>query len=334
MVLFVFLFSLVHCAFSWTRDRFLDGYEETTIVMPDDYSGKVVCTLVRKTAKCESDFGVLYVHGYNDYFFNAEMGEIFADSCYNFYAVDLRKYGRSLTAGQEPYQCRKVSEYFPDIDSAVVRMAAEGIDKIILMGHSTGGLIVASYMNDRPESEINAVILNSPFLDWNMSGFVRKIGIPVVTWIGGWWPGLKISQGKSTAYAESLLKDYHGEWQYDTNLKTIYPRKVSAGWVRAITKAQEALRKQSDIKCPVLLMRSDKSVYGDSWNEDFQHGDGVLNVEHISEYGLKLGPDVTEDVVAGGLHDLALSEHSIRAKFYADIFRWLDSLHLRPECTK
>ena len=32
--------------------------------------------------------------GFNDYFFQAEMGRQFADSGYNFYAVDLRRYGR------------------------------------------------------------------------------------------------------------------------------------------------------------------------------------------------------------------------------------------------
>lgn len=315
---------------NWAPDRYLQGYEETTIKQPDDYSGKVVCTVVRRMSPCCSHVGILYVHGYNDYFFQKEEGDTFVDSCYNFYAVDLRKYGRSLQQGQTPYECRKISEYFPDIDSALNIMHNDGITRVILMGHSTGGLVVASYMNDKPSPLIKAVILNSPFLEWNMGGFTRKVGVPFMTWLGSWWPKLSISQGKSTAYAESLLKQYHGEWEYDTNLKTVEPRKVSAGWIRAITNAQKALKKHSDIKVPVLLMHSDKTVNAYKWSVDMERGDLVLNVEHISELGKKLGPDVTEDTIKDGLHDLALSAPEVRAKFYSDIFNWLDSIGLKP----
>lgn len=315
----------------WEADRYLDGYQETVINQSDDYSGKVVCTVVRKMSERPTNTGVLYVHGYNDYFFQAEEGDRFVDSCYNFYAVDLRKYGRSLSDGMRPYECRKISEYYPDIDSALTVMHADGVDRVALMGHSTGGLVVASYMNSRPDSMVRAVILNSPFLDWNMKGFLRNVGIPVITWVGSWWPRLAISQGDGTAYAESLLRQYHGEWEYDTNLKTVHPRKVTAGWIRAITKAQEALRKHSDIHVPVLLMHSDKSVYGDKWTEEHQHGDAVLDVGHIALYGRLLGPDVTEVTVDGGLHDLALSLPAARERFYADIFAWLRKIGLVPE---
>lgn len=318
------------CGTTWISDRFLPGYEETVIYQPDDYSGKVVSTVVRHKTSAESSLGVLYVHGYNDYFFQQQEGDTFVDSGYNFYAVDLRKYGRSLLKDQTPYEVRNISEYYPDIDSAIHIMRGNGIDKVILMGHSTGGLVVASYMNRRPDSSVKAVILNSPFLEWNFSGFMRKIVIPVVSWIGGWWPRLAISQGDGTAYAESLLKQFHGEWQYDTSLKTIHPRKVTAGWIRAITRAQKALKEHSDIKVPVLLLHSDKTISGDEWTPAHQTGDAVLNVNDISELGRKLGPHVTEDVVAGGLHDLALSAPAVRKVFYRDIFEWLDSIGLQP----
>lgn len=313
---------------AWEADRFLPGYEETTVVQPDDYSGHVVCTVVRKTTSCSSKKGILYVHGYNDYFFQAEEGDRFVDSCFNFYAVDLRKYGRSLMSGQTPYECRNINEYYADFDSALMIMHRNGIDDVVLMGHSTGGLVVASYMNHHPSPFVKAVILNSPFLEWNMSGFMRKIAIPIVSWIGSWWPRLAISQGDGTAYAESLLKQYHGEWQYDTALKCVHPRKVTAGWIRAITKAQQSLRKDSDIRVPVLLLHSDKSVYGDKWDENHQSGDAVLNVQHISEYGRNLGRMVTEDTVPDGLHDLALSSKKAREVFYNDIFKWLETISL------
>lgn len=45
-----------------------DGYLRRTIQMPDDYEGKVVCTLVKKPQLPETKQAILYIHGYNDYF--------------------------------------------------------------------------------------------------------------------------------------------------------------------------------------------------------------------------------------------------------------------------
>ena len=83
----------------WSQDV-LDGYEYRHVEQPDDYSGHVKSTIVRRLSPCGGDRGVLYVHGFNDYFFQKEMGDRMVDSCLNFYAVDLRKYGRSLMDGQ------------------------------------------------------------------------------------------------------------------------------------------------------------------------------------------------------------------------------------------
>lgn len=46
-----------------------DNYLRRTIQMPDDYEGKVVCTLVKKPQLPETKQAILYIHGYNDYFF-------------------------------------------------------------------------------------------------------------------------------------------------------------------------------------------------------------------------------------------------------------------------
>ncbi len=308
----------------WTSDRYLQGYQETSVRMSPDYSGDVVSTVIRRRSECGGDRGILYVHGYNDYFFQEEMGNRFVDSCWNFYAVDLRKYGRSLLSDQTPYEMRKISEYYADIDSTINIMSHNGIKEIVLMGHSTGGLVVASYMNNKPSSLIKAVILNSPFLDWNMSPFVEKFAIPMVSCLGKHFPNIKISQGDASPYGESLLKSLHGEWEFDTNLKTIKPRKVSAGWIRGISMAQAALRDHSFIPVPILLMHSDKSIFGDKWTPEHQTGDAVLDIKDISRIGRMLGPSVTEISVNGGLHDLILSDEKIRNEVYNDIFKWLD----------
>lgn len=71
----------------WQPDHLGDGFEMTYIYCPDDCSGKIRSTVIRKLASGDSDKAILYVHGFSDYFLQKEMGEMFADNGYNFYAV-------------------------------------------------------------------------------------------------------------------------------------------------------------------------------------------------------------------------------------------------------
>lgn len=310
-------------AAQWMPDTLGGGYEMRYVDQGTDYSGPVRCSVVRLVSPCAHGRGVLYVHGYNDYFFQAQMGQTFVDSCYSFYAVDLRKYGRSILPGQHKFEVRNLNEYFADIDSALQIMGQDGIDEVVMMGHSTGGLVTALYMSEQRNPMVKALILNSPFLEWNLGKTKRDFLIPIVGAVSRIFPKIKISNGHSTAYGESLLRDHHGEWEYNTDWKTFYPQKVTSAWLRAIDSGHSRLRKGRPITVPILLMRSDNSVFSDTWDETHQHGDGVLNVDDILKYGLQLGPDVTEAVIPGGLHDLSLSATPARALFYADIFNWL-----------
>lgn len=313
---------------SWKNDPLLgsDGYEVETVVHPDDYSGRVVSTVIRRLPEGKMPSkAVLYIHGYNDYFFQAEMGREFNNSGYGFYAVDLRKYGRSLLPEQRRYEARDMSEYFADIDSAVTRMRRDGVTDIVLMGHSTGGLISSLYMEHRPAQEIKAMILNSPFLDWNFIGFMRNVAIPMAASVGKWLPDIEMSQGDDTTYGESLLKSKHGEWEYDTTLKLLEPAPITLGWVHAIDAGHKRLMKNGRvIDVPIYLMRSRRSVSPKGWSMEANSGDAVLNVDSISSRGRRLGSHVTEAIVESGLHDLLLSRQSVRRAVYNAMFRWLN----------
>ncbi len=323
------LMSLAISGFAQWRDDVLgDGYVCRTITMPDDYSGKVVTTVVNKQANPKSDVAVLYVHGYNDYFFQKELGDSVVAHGYAFYAVDLRKYGRSYLEGQHRFEVKNMKEYFADIDSTLAIIKSEGYGNVVLIGHSTGGLTTSYYMtvhnSDRPQ--VKALVLNSPFLDMNLSKFQEKILVPFVSILP--FKKMKINQGNSRAYAESLLKKYHGEWDYNTDWKLEISPAVTVGWLSAIHRAHRFLHRKADVRVPVLLMHSDKSVYGSEWTPEHNAGDGVLDVSDISKYGKRLGEEVTEVVVTDGLHDLILSRPDVRQDVYKTIFAWLSQLNL------
>lgn len=312
-------------AADWLPDVLGDNYEMRYVDQGTDYSGPVRSTIVRRKSDCPTPRrGILYVHGFNDYFFQDEMASWFADSCYAFYAVDLRKYGRSITNGQTKFEVRDLHEYFADIDSAVAQMKADGISDIVLMGHSTGGLTTSLYMSESPDPAISGLILNSPFLDWNQSKTQEKLLIPAVDLFAGLMPRKTIAQGGGDGYARSLLKEYGGEWTYNTDWKMPHSPDVQLSWLKAVDEGHAEIQRNPRVRVPVLLMHSDKSL-GHAEGAEYDNSDAVLDVADISRYGRRLGGMVTEVEVKGGLHDLMLSRRSVREAVYDAIFRWLDN---------
>lgn len=101
--------------------------------------------------------------------------------------------------GQKKFEARDIKEYFADIDTALAIMRADGVKDVNLMRHSTGGLVTSYYMTEKPDTIVKALILNSPFLDWNMNGFMRKVAVPAVGAIGKLAPKMSISNGRSIA---------------------------------------------------------------------------------------------------------------------------------------
>ena len=73
-----------------------------------------------RAAEHDHDAAVLHVHGFADYFFQTEYAEWWLERGYDFYALDLRKYGRSLRPHQTP-------NYVTDLQR-VLRRDRPGVD--------------------------------------------------------------------------------------------------------------------------------------------------------------------------------------------------------------
>ena len=305
LLIFVNGFLLFPAANAQYRpDTLGNGYFSRTIEQPDDYEGKVVCTLIKKEKLAGSNKAVLYVHGYNDYFFQTQLGDSLNTWGYNFYAVDLRKYGRSLLPNQDMFFCKDISEYFADIDTCLSIIKAEGNNDVYLMGHSTGGLTLSAYLNSGSLncSGIKGLILNSPFLDWNLGFVLEKLAVPIISFIGGCYPNFVVMKYDHPTYAYTLLKAFKGEWTYNTDWKKPEGHPKKAGWIRAIEQAQNKLMEHSDIQCPVLILSSDKSTMATKeWQEIY-----------------------TYHAIAKGVHDLILSRKESRQETYRTIHSWLE----------
>ncbi|GAA4375621.1 alpha/beta hydrolase [Hymenobacter koreensis] len=301
-------------------------FEQCNITQPDDYEGGVRCTIVRRRhPQAAISRAVLYLHGFTDYFFQRELAEQWLQHGYHFYALDLRKYGRSLLPHQRPNNVRDLREYFPDLDAALDVLQAEGCKTVVLNAHSTGGLIGALYAHTGARrTALAALVLNSPFFEMNQPWLLRRVGIPLVARVGAVLPNLPLPANLPRSYGQSLHNSQRGEWDYHLPWKPLEVFPVNAGWLRAIRAGHRQLAAGLRIAQPVLVLHSARTVRRyHPFSDEYFEADGVLNVKHIQQLAPRLGPHVTLCAIEGGMHDLVLSRPAVRAEVYRQLFAWL-----------
>lgn len=305
------------------------GYEQLTLNFPDDYEGKVTATLVRKKAAQATKKAVLYIHGFIDYFFQTEMAEQFNAHGYDFYALDLRKYGRSHLPHQKYYYVLNLSEYDAEITEALNIIGNEGHDHVVLSGHSTGGLTTTLYVAHHPDHPlIKALWCNSPFYNFNMTAWKEKFALPRLSALGGHFPNLRFPSELNKWYVTSLHKSLKGEWDFSLEWKKPSYPKVYLSFVHAIYEAQKEIHSGTQISVPTLVMHSHQTKNPRKFNQDAQTSDVILSVKGIEKYAKKLQGDVTIMTIKNGLHDLVLSAPPVRAEVYTKLFTWLQQKSL------
>lgn len=312
----------------WLPDVLGDGFEARALHLAPDDEGDVVATLVRYAPPTEEPVRpsrvVLYLHGWSDYFFNAELARFWHARGVAFYALDLRKYGRSLRPEQTPGYVADLATYDEDLDAAVavIRRAHGAAARLLLMAHSTGGLVGALWA-DRRFGAVAGLVLNSPWLELQGSSVLRHVSAPAIRQLATFQPKTPLPNIDPGFFARTVHADHGGEWDYDQAWKPTPAFPVRAGWLRAITAGHAAVARGLSIEVPILALASAHTLISPRWSEEMRAADIVLDVELVARRAVQLGSVVTVVRIAGGLHDLSLSAEPARARFYAEIDRWL-----------
>lgn len=308
---------------SWTPDV-LPGFEQTTLTGLTASDGPADAVLVRRCCSDTISKAVLYVHGYVDYFFQTHLADFYNNAGLHFYALDLRRHGRALRAHQLPNYTSDIDEYLQDVDAAIkVLRGEEQIDWLLLNGHSTGGLIAALYAHrGNTRSAVNAVFLNSPFLDMNLPAWQERFLEPLVAALGAWFARLQIPV-VTVVYGQSLHADHQGAWRYNTQWKPIAGFPIYAGWFRAMHRAHAEVAHGLSIQGPVLVMHAQRSTWPKQWSADAMTTDVVLDVADIERLAPGLGRQVKVMGIENGMHDLTLSQPGTREKVFAKLNAWL-----------
>ncbi len=336
----------------WRADVLGNEFECTDLDLGEDTEGPLIATLVRALPQprtfWEDTFGeprlledvdVLYVHGWNDYFFQTHLARFYTERGARFFALDLRKYGRSLREGQTPGYVDQLSDYDDEINQSIniIRQLDTHVSpswwrrrerrarRLLLLGHSTGGLVLSLWA-DRHRGVADGLLLNSPWLELQLSSVARKALAPVVGIrakfspheialpqidLGFYWQALQESCD------EAEFSGINREWRLEKSPQ------VRTGWLSTILEGHRTINAGVDVGAPVCVLLSARSTFALNWVDSMVSSDTVIEVDGVARSALKLGSSVTVERIEGALHDVFLSRSEARTQAFARMEHWL-----------
>jgi len=191
---------------------------------------------------------VAIVHGFAEH--SGRYGHVVDFLCEAGWSVatfDCRGHGQS---GGRRAHIDHFQEYLDDTSSFLDEIKREGFaDKPILLGHSQGGLIAASFVQMLPDA-VAGLVLSSPFLGLaiKVPAFKAAAGkllskiFPTLAMKTGMDPGL-------LSHDQDVVEKYAAD-PLVSNIAT-------ARWFTEIQKAQETtLQQAGGIRCPLLMLQA------------------------------------------------------------------------------
>lgn len=284
------------------------------------------------TAAATKGTAILYVHGVTDYFFHTHVAEHFRALGIDFFAIDLHKCGRAHLDGQTWHYESDLRHYYDELAQAAT-IALEHNERLVLLAHSTGGLIVANWLdhlrtnNDPLAAKIAGAIFNSPWLDMIVPIPLARTVAPIIKFMGKKWPRRSLPSKSNSAYGDALHSSRFGSWDYDLSFKPLAGHTKYMGWLRSVVKSQERLH-AGKINCgvPVLTLCSAESSAGKPFSERSQSTDAVLNVTQIRRWAPFLADSSTVEAIPGAVHDVFLSAPTPRSQAFRTTDLWLAAI--------
>ena len=327
----------------------LPGYWQRTFELgPDpDGEGELVATLVSRghpdeDAAHRARDAVLVVHGFTDYFFHTELADHLASQGFRVYALDLHKCGRSHRDGQTPHFTTDLARYDVELGRALATVAAVSPARVLIYGHSAGGLITSLWLDRLRRSGgtaragVAGLVLNSPWLDLQGHALLRSAPTSAaLSALGRLRKHTVVRRPGTGGYGTTLHRDYDGDFDYNLTWKPIGGFPVKVGWIHAIRRGQARLHRGLDVGVPNLILRSDRSVREVADPAAIQRGDAVLDVTQIARWAGCIGNRTTIVPITDAKHDVFLSVPEARRQAYTELDRWLQWYRTehRGECT-
>ncbi|WP_214465485.1 alpha/beta hydrolase [Microbacterium flavescens] len=322
----------------WQTDVLGKPFEQLALDLGvEDEDGPLSATLVRllpnpvvAVLQPLRDVDVLYVHGWSDFFFQADLARFWTGLGARFHALDLHGYGRSLRPDDAPGYIDALDDYDADIEAALAAMG-HGTDaaprrRLVLLGHSTGGLTLTLWAARHP-GRTSALVLNSPWLEFQFGAVGRQAIAPLVSARAridprGHQPAVDLgfyTRAQTELGVLPLALD-RADWRPERGFPT------RPAWLAAILDGHRRVAAGVDVGCPALVLLSTRSTPPLAWNETMTSTDSVIVVDDIAKSATRIGRLVTIGRIDGAIHDVFLSRPDARSSAYRTLERWMRAL--------
>lgn len=245
---------------------------------------------------------IVIIHGFGEHSGRyVHVLNAFNAAGYACLAIDLRGHGRS--GGRRAF-VERFSDYLDDVDAAVgLGRERMGTGPLYLVGHSMGGLVVASWIAQRGQ-DASGFVVTSPAMG---------VALPVPGWkdalgrvMSRFIPGLAIPTGldpKLVSRDPAVVEAYVGD-------RLILTQATARWYVEFLAAQQAALQSAPGVKMPALVLQAG--------------ADGLVDAAASERYAGALGgDDVTFSRYEGLYHEL-FNEPEQREVLDA-VVAWLDA---------
>lgn len=239
------------------------------------------------------------VHGFGEHAGRYDaMASWFAGRGFAVHAIDLRGHGRS--PGPRGH-VRSFDDFLDDVDAWLARVRAEHPERpLVLLGHSMGGLIAATYAVRRQPS-IQALVLSGPALEL-ASGGLRLAFARALRRLA---PRLALDAGLDAA---GLSRDPEVVRAYQAD-PLVHGRMSASLGVELFDTARATRQAGARLEVPALLLHG-----GD---------DPLCSPEGTKAFAADVATPGTRLRIYEGLRHEIFNEPE-RESIYADVLEWLD----------
>lgn len=298
-------------------NELLIDYKKYEIINSDDSITK----LITKNNNGNNN-ALIWIHGFNDYYYNLFIGEKFLKEGYDIYAIQLRRY--SSTNINEKFYCDNLNEYIQDINNIFPKIIDKNYKKIVLYGHSMGGLISSIYCKKGLyKDKITHLILNSPFFDFKLS-LIEKFFINYIVYYLSFIFPKFLLRPYDTTKTNYLTQNIQKRFYINNKYKLNFLPPVYASWIKTIIDYHNIIKYNNlNLKIPILVLFCDKTTKFINSN---QTGDDTLDVNDIDKYSENLGNNIKKYQFTNSIHDIFSSSINVINKAFNITIYWLKTI--------
>ena len=256
---------------------------------------------------------IMWIPGYNDYFYHVTEGNILLDNEYDLYIIEFENFGSNLHKKNNPLDVNSINhlmKQIEEIEKFIIN--SKKYLKKILYGHSLGGLLAVVY-NKQSKLVYDGIILNSPLLDFSSNSKIFTIISHICVFI------LRFT----SIFDDYQIKPFNRiHLDLDTTQYLDSP-KIKLRYLQELSNVIKSLKSgKFNTEIPIILLTPSKQKK----NEEDIFGEDILNIEKTINNVLYLGNNIEIYQIDEVHHDVLNTSINNKILIMKLLLDWMNNL--------